>query len=218
MKEITRQQMRDIDNYAINKLKIPSIVLMENAALKVIKNIDLENNQSFTVVCGIGNNGGDGLAVARHLITLNKNVSIFILGNVKDASDDFIANLKIIEALEANVKLIKSSNDLSLLETSLNKSDIAIDALFGTGLKRDVEGIYLLAVKMVNNNADSIISIDIPSGIDADSGEVKNIAVKANKTITFHLPKKGLKNAEEYCKDLIVEKIGIPDFVLDKVS
>ena len=97
MISVTGNQMKAIDNYCIEKLGIPGIVLMENAALKVVKNIDLDEFTSFTIVCGVGNNGGDGLAVARHLYVLGKEVKVFLIGNIGKGSRDFDINYKILK-------------------------------------------------------------------------------------------------------------------------
>ena len=91
------REMRAIDKYAIENLGIPSVVLMENAALKVIKNIDLKNTHSFTIISGIGNNGGDGLAIARHLMVSGKKVELYIIGNISRGSEDFKINLNILK-------------------------------------------------------------------------------------------------------------------------
>lgn len=210
MESISCQEMKEIDSYAINTVGIPSIVLMENAALKVINNIDLNFN-NFTVVCGRGNNGGDGLAVARHLIIKGKKVRIYIVGDLKNGTEDFIINLNILKNLTAEIINIKGEKELLQLKEDLSVSDITIDALFGIGLKRNIEGLYLEIIKMINNESKQIISVDIPSGIDGDTGKPMGICVKADKTVTFHKMKKGLLNCGAYAGEIIVEDIGIPN-------
>lgn len=210
MKTITCQEMRNMDSYAINYIGIPSIVLMENAALKVVKNINLKKNNNFTIVCGTGNNGGDGLAVARHLILIGKIVDIFIIGNIDNGTKDFKINLNIFKNMDIAFINIKEIQDLDLLKKSLNRNDLTIDAIFGTGLGRKVEGLYYDLIDLMNNYSKEIISVDIPSGLDGDSGEPLGISIKANKTVTFHLMKKGLVNKKEYTGKVIVEDIGIP--------
>lgn len=209
MKVISCQEMKEIDNHAIKKIGIPGIVLMENAALKVINNIDLNLNR-YAVVCGKGNNGGDGLAVARHLIVNNKRVKVYIAGNVGSGTDDFNINLNILKNLKADITYIKGEKELTALKEDLQNSDLVLDALFGIGLKRNIEGIYFDVIKIMNDSSKQIIAIDIPSGINGDTGEVMGIAVKAVKTITFHAVKKGLMNCEDYAGEIILEDIGIP--------
>jgi len=210
MELISCQEMKEMDSYAINTVGIPSIVLMENAALKVINNIDLNYN-NYTVVCGRGNNGGDGLAIARHLIIKGKKVRIYIAGDLKSGTEDFNINLNILKNLKAEIINIKDEKELLQLKEDLSVSDITIDALFGIGLKRNIEGLYLEIIKMINNESKQIISVDIPSGIDGDTGKPMGICVKADKTVTFHKMKKGLLNCGNYTGEIIVEDIGIPN-------
>lgn len=214
---INCKEMKAMDSYAIENIGIPSIVLMENAALKVIKNIPLNNTNNFTVVCGVGNNGGDGLAIARHLILQEKKVDLFIIGNLDKATKDFNINLNILKNMNAKFTIVNGENELNGLKESLFNNDMTIDAIFGIGLTRNVEGIYKEVISLINNYSKYTISVDIPSGLDGDTGEVLGVTVKANKTITFHLAKKGLIQNKDYTGELIVESIGIPEFVTDLI-
>lgn len=209
----TGNQMKSIDNYCIEKLGIPGIVLMENAALKVVKNIDLDSFNSFTIVCGVGNNGGDGLAIGRHLIVEDKDVSIFIIGNLNKGSKDFNINYSILRNMNVKINLIESEEDITTLVDSLKTSDMTIDSIFGTGLTRDVEGLYKDVISSINNYSKYTLSVDIPSGVDSDTGKVWGISVKANKTVTFQLMKKGLVNYE----NVVVESIGMPRMAIENV-
>ncbi|HEY8363824.1 MAG TPA: NAD(P)H-hydrate epimerase [Tissierellaceae bacterium] len=217
MLTISCKEMKAMDSYTIENIGVPSIVLMENAALKVIKNIPIENAEKFTVVCGVGNNGGDGLAVARHIILNGKKVDLYILGNLDKATNDFNINLNILKNMDVEFIHIKGTDELNRLKNSLINNDITIDAIFGIGLTRNVEGTYKEVISLINEHSKYIISVDIPSGLDGDTGEVLGIAVKANKTVTFHLAKKGLIQNKEYTGELIVESIGIPKFVTNKI-
>lgn len=213
MVTVTGKQMKSIDNFCIEKLGIPGIVLMENAALKVVKNIDISKFHSFTIVCGCGNNGGDGLAVGRHLIVEGKKVDIFIVGNLNKGSRDFDINYNILKNMGVNMNLIEAEKDLNTLAKSLNTSDMTIDSLFGTGLTREVKGLYKDVISCINNHSKYILSVDIPSGVDCDTGAVLGCSVKANKTVTFQLMKKGLINYE----NVIVESIGMPKEAIESV-
>lgn len=215
MLTITCDEMKAMDAYAIEKIGIPSIVLMENAALKVIKNIPLENTFNFTVVCGVGNNGGDGLAVARHLILNDKDVDLFIIGNLEKGTIDFKVNLNILKNMKVEYINIKNDYGLDSLKKALNKNDMTIDAIFGIGLSRNVDGIYKEVISIINQYSKYTLSVDIPSGLNGDTGEILGTAIKSNKTISFHLAKKGLVQNLEYTGELIVESIGIPSFVTD---
>lgn len=211
MLTITCQQMKAMDSYAINNIGIPSIVLMENAALKVVENIDLEKFNSFTIVCGVGNNGGDGLAVARHLILNRKIVDLFIIGNLEKGTQDFNVNLNILKNLDVEFVNISKDEDLNLLKESLEKNHMTIDSIFGIGLARDVGGMFYDVIKIINEFSKNTISVDIPSGLNGDTGKPMDISIKADKTITFHHMKKGLVNSEDYTGEVLVEDIGIPN-------
>ncbi|WP_353094481.1 NAD(P)H-hydrate epimerase [Tissierella praeacuta] len=211
MLTISCQEMKDMDSYSIKEIGIPSIVLMENAALKVISHIDSNNINSFTIVCGVGNNGGDGLAIARHLVIKEKNVDLFIIGNLDKGTTDFNINLDILKNLGLKINYINEEIDLNSLKKTLLKNDLTIDAIFGIGLTRKVEGIFREVISLINDYSNNILSVDIPSGLDGDTGEALSVSVKANKTITFHLMKKGLLKGKEYTEEIIVETIGIPE-------
>ncbi len=217
MISITCKEMKAMDSYAINNIEIPSIILMENAALKTVKNIDLNNRNSFTIVCGIGNNGGDGLAIVRHLILEGKDVDLFIIGNLDKGTRDFHINLNILKNLDVEIINIKNEEELDILEKSLVKNHMTIDAIFGIGLTRDVGGIYGKAINLINKYSKETLSVDIPSGLDGDSGDVLGLAVRANKTVTFHLIKKGLLKGKDYAGQVVVETIGIPKEATDMV-
>ncbi len=219
MLTITADQMKAIDTYCTENLGIPGIVLMENAALKVIKNINLEKYNSFVVVCGVGNNGGDGLAVARHLIVEGKNVEIFIIGNLEKGSKDFNINYNILKNMDGDIYHITKQNDLDILSNSLKTSQITIDSIFGTGLSRNIEGLFKKVISIMNKNSKYILAVDIPSGLHSDSGNILGISVKANKTVTFQLMKKGLlmKDAKKYTEKIIVEPIGMPQIAINSI-
>lgn len=209
--------IRNIDNYCIEELKIPSMVLMENAALKVLKNIDFRKFKSFTIVCGSGNNGGDGLALARHIFSSGYKVNVFIVGNGK-MSNDFKSNYTILENMNIEIKSIKVSEDIVELNESLNENDVVIDAIFGIGLKRELEGIYKEVVSAINKKSRYTISIDIPSGMKCDTFGTFETCIKANKTISFEVYKRGFLDykSEEFTGEVVIEKIGIPEYVVDK--
>jgi NAD(P)H-hydrate epimerase len=156
--------MREIDKYSIETLKIPGIVLMENAALKIVKNIDVEKINSCVVVCGKGNNGGDGFAIARHLYVLNKKVEVFLVGTEEGMSEDCRINYIVLKSMGIKINKINNVEDVNELRDSVTRCDLTIDAIFGTGLRKNVEGIYDLAISIINENSSFILSIDVPSG------------------------------------------------------
>ncbi len=205
---ITREQMREADRRAVEVFGIPSILLMENAALAVVR--ELENYNRFAIACGTGSNGGDGLAVARHLCIMGKDVRVYILGDPAKGSDDFKTNLRIMSHLAPEVLNTLNDNTFADFEYALQGCETCVDAIFGTGLNRPLEGIYLRAVEAINTFACHIVAVDVPTGLDANTGTELGMAVRAHKTVTFHRMKQCLDLAPEFSGDVTVAHIGIP--------
>lgn len=218
MKKVTAQQMNSIDDFCIKAIGIPGIVLMENAALKVLENIDLNRYNDFTIVSGVGNNGGDGLAVGRHLSVKGKKVDIFIVGDIKKGSKDFATNYSILRNMNLYIRHISRREDLKSLQKSIESSQLTIDSIFGTGLSRKVEGLFQRSISIINKNSNSILSIDIPSGLNSDTGEVLNSCINADRTVTFQLLKKGLveNDGKKYAGEIVVEPIGMPKIAIER--
>lgn len=213
-------QIKKIDSYCIENLKIPGIVLMENAALKVIKNIDAKENNIFTIVCGHGNNGGDGLAVSRHLYNMGKRVYVFVLGNVENMTEDCNTNYNILKNMGIKISHINNIEELENLRESIANSDITIDSIFGTGVSREVEGIYSDAISVINENSKYTISIDVPSGFYLEKGEIQKLCISANLTVCFQMYKREFLNynIDKYTGKVVVEDIGIPEIAIDKFN
>ncbi|WP_036070186.1 NAD(P)H-hydrate dehydratase [Leptotrichia sp. oral taxon 225] len=197
---------KKIDSFAINELKIPSIVLMENAAISFVKHID-GNENNFLIICGKGNNGGDGYAIARQLFSKGKNVKIFCISN-EDMSNDCMINYKICKNMG-----IKIFYEIEELDKLLLDCNVVIEGIFGTGLNSEIKGIYREIIEKTNtaSNNKAIYSIDIPSGINGDTGEIMGISVKADITISFVTYKKGFLNSKikDYLGKVIIENIGL---------
>ncbi|ERI94336.1 YjeF domain protein [Clostridiales bacterium oral taxon 876 str. F0540] len=210
--------MREIDKYCIETLKIPGIVLMENAALKIIKNVNLDKNNYFTIVCGKGNNGGDGFAVARHLAVIGKKIEVFFIGTEENLMGDTKINFSILKNMGIKINKINNMEDINELRDSAGRSDVTIDSIFGTGLSKNIDGIYDNAISIINENSKYILSVDVPSGFNSDDGKTMGNCVKANKTVTLALYKKGFLNygSDKFTGEIVVEDIGIPEFVVDK--
>ena len=213
----TSNLTKNMDNACVTELEIPLIVMMENAVNAAIKNLDIEENKSYTVVCGVGNNGGDGLGIARKLSILGKKVDIFLVGKREKLTECSSINFKILENMGLNLKFLDEKNKIDL-ENSLKNTDACVDAIFGTGLKRDVSGIFADAIELMNNYSKKIYAIDISSGLDSDTGNIMGVAVKAFKTISFEFYKRGFLNykADDYIGKVVVEEIGVPKFIKDK--
>ena len=197
---------KKIDSFAINELKIPSIVLMENAAISFVKHID-ENEDNFLIICGKGNNGGDGYAIARQLFSKGKNVKIFCISN-ENMSNDCMINYKICKNM--GIKIFYKIEELDKLLLNCN---VVIEGIFGTGLNSEIKGIYREIIEKINTASynKAIYSIDIPSGINGDNGEIMGISVKADITISFVTYKKGFLNpkVKDFLGKVIIENIGL---------
>ena len=220
MKVLNVETIRNIEDETINSIGIPSIVLMENASQKIIKNINLDEFEKFLIICGKGNNGADGLALAKNLKILGKEVELFLIESDKDFTGDYKINYDILKKLKCKINFLRNEGDLILLSNSLKSSDLTIDALFGLGLNRELSVFYNKIIQLVNKKSKYIISIDIPSGMDGNTGDVMGSCVCANKTITFETYKKGFLtyNDLDYTGEIIVEKIGIPQEVINKYN
>jgi NAD(P)H-hydrate epimerase len=211
MKVVTAQQMQAADTHAIEVLKTPSLSLMENAATQVTR-VLLDryfNPRSAAVVCGKGNNGGDGMAVARLLRQHGWTTTILLLEPYTVLKQDPLENWN--RALKSGVRCLDqvSTDDLPAL---LKESDIVVDALFGTGLSKPLEGIHGDAVEAINSSGEEIWSIDVPSGLSSDSGDIIGRAVHATGTIALAALKycHVMPPASELCGEIHVVDIGIP--------
>ena len=206
---VSRKEARDADKRAIETFGIPSILLMENAALAVVR--EMKEYMVFAIVCSPGSNGGDGLAIARHLCIMGKDVRIYIVGDPKKGSEDLKTNLKIMSKLAPEVLNTINEENFEEFESALKGCETCIDAIFGTGLNRPIEGIYERVIEAMNKFATHIVAIDIPSGLDCDTGEPLGVCVRATKTVTFHRMKKGLDISPKFGGDVTVSYIGIPN-------
>ena len=216
MRIVTSAISRNIDNHCAEKLKLDTSILMETSALAILKNII--NYERYTLVCGHGNNGGDGLALARHLISLNKKVDVFLVGRENSPlSLCCEMNYNILINMGVKINTITKESDIGKLETSLDNGDITIDAILGTGVKNTLYEFVATTIKVINKKSKYICSIDIPSGINSDSGEIMGSAIKATKTICLQFYKRGFLayNCQRYLGELIVEHIGIPDTIAE---
>lgn len=191
-------------------LGVSTLQLMENAGKAVAEEISkrFKPNAKVTVFCGTGRNGGDGLVAARHLASLGFKVSVKLIGKESDLKSSIV--VKNWEAVKSMLWSIETQilPDSSVVNSC--ESDVIIDALLGTGAKGLLKQPILQAVKAINESKGFKVAVDIPTGIDSDSGEILGDAVKADLTVTFHKPKFGLKKAKEFCGEVKVAEIGIP--------
>lgn len=214
MEILSVEGCRNIDNFTIENIGIPSIVLMENAASKISDEIN-NMGDTVTIFCGIGNNGGDGLAVARKLYLAGKNIEIVLLGNEAKASEEVKVNLNIVRNLNIKITKIVDSNKKDYLKQRILDSDYVVDALFGVGLNRNIEGLFKEVIEIINKYAKYIVSIDIPSGLHGNSGKILNVAINADIVYTIEVLKKGffINDGINIIKDVKIVNIDIPDFL-----
>ena len=209
---ITRQQARDIDAYAINQLGIPGIVLMENAGRNLARRIAsllINDHGSVAIVAGSGNNGGDGFVAARHLVNMGVEATTFIVLPVGKIKGDALTNLDIIRKLGHDI--CDLSEDPSSLAAQLGGFGLVVDAIGGTGITGSLRGGMEESVKQINYSGRKVIAVDIPTGLDCDTGEADGAVIRAEMTVTFIARKKGFDapGASEYTGEVVVSDIGI---------
>lgn len=215
MNILSADEIYNIEKYAKNELSIPEEMLMENASLAVSLYIKEKFNNSNNVafLCGPGSNGGDGFAAARQLFACGYNVHIYYNSSVNKYSAASMKNLEAVKKL--NIPLYSIENI-----DNFNNYDIIVDALFGTGLKRELSDIYKTAVEKANNSKAFKISVDIPSGLIADVPSANGIIFKADTTITFSSLKicHTLYPAKKYAGEIICKNISIPENLINSSS
>ncbi len=212
MKVSRVSEMRALDRTAIEEFGIVAELLMENAGQAVyfvlLKEFGIKG-KNFVIFCGLGNNGGDGFVVARKIHSSGGAVKIFVLGDPGRFKGAAKINLDIVSRLPIEVRRIES---IEVIKTEVAHCDGIVDAILGTGLTRDVAGLYRDIIELINESGKTVFSVDIPSGVHGDTGKVMGVAVKADYTITFGLPKIGniLFPGYDLCGKLYVSHISFP--------
>lgn len=212
MKYLSVEEARDIDRRATELYGIPAIVLMENAGRIVAE----ETIKLFkpglvkpvvSVICGSGNNAGDGFVAARYLFNRGISVNVFALKDFEDYKGDALVNLSIAGKLNIPAAVIHGPEI-----KGLEKCDIIIDAVFGTGIAGKVKERYKSIIDSINDSERSVLSVDIPSGMDGNTGEPLGACVKAGLTVTMGYMKKGFLNpgSKKYTGNIVVADIGYP--------
>jgi hydroxyethylthiazole kinase-like uncharacterized protein yjeF len=212
MKITSVDEMRFMDRYAIEKLGIAEEILMENAGLAAVNLLQKElgiSGKKFVIFCGSGNNGGDGLVVARLIHSGGGSVKVFLLSDSNKYRGAAKTNFAIVTQLP--IELIKLEK-AAITKKDIAHCDVIIDAIFGTGLDRPIAGLVSDVIALINKSRKKVLSLDIPSGINGNTGEVMEMAVKADYTVTFGLPKIGnmLYPGYELCGELFVSHISFP--------
>jgi hydroxyethylthiazole kinase-like uncharacterized protein yjeF len=224
MMAVTASEMRALDKLTIETYGIPGVVLMENAgrgaAEIILRHFGNMANRRVGIFAGKGNNGGDGLVVARYLHKRGIPVQIYLLAQKGQISGDAKVNMD--TALEMKVPLVEVADEkaFSLYKTDMRHLGIVVDGILGTGLTADVRGFYRDVIEFINGLKEPVVAMDIPSGLDSDNGRPKGVCVKADLTVTFGLPKLGqlIHPGLDMVGRLEVVDIGIPKEALAKAQ
>ncbi len=217
---VTVPEMRAVDKLSTTELNIPAILLMENAGLKTAQAIRREygnlKNKHVCIICGKGNNGGDGFVVGRHLSRMGAEVEFFSTASLSELRDEAAANRKIAESLRLPIHDIHSIEDLKPAFIP----DFIVDALLGTGIRGEVTGLYRAIIDWMNAQTVPIAAVDTPSGLNCETGEVAGAAVRAGLTVTMGNIKTGqiFYPARSYQNKLFVADLNAPPFLLEKVN
>lgn len=201
---LTAEEMQNVDKCTIEKIGIPQEVLMERAALAVADKVCEKNPKHVLCVCGKGNNGGDGIAVARILKERGICATVYLCVDINSCKPAIVKQADIFKAIGGNI----------ISEPDFTSCDLIVDAVFGVGLSKEVQGHYKEILHKMNEEKEAgktIVSVDIPSGIDTDTGAVLGVAVKADETVTFAYAKRGhfLYPGKEYTGKLTIAEAGM---------
>ena len=208
---ITVKQMMQIEENG-HQMGFLRKFMMENAGAAAVKRIEekfpmMILEKGILVFAGLGNNGGDGLVIARHLAGYGLNVTVFLLGEPDNIrSEECSWNWSLLEKMKS-VKLLTGGNleDLNNLEF-----EIIIDGILGTGISGEIREPHASAIEFINGKTCHVVAVDVPSGLNPDTGEANKRCVNALMTVTFHRMKVGMPKAKDVCGEIFVEKIGIP--------
>ena len=215
---MSRDEVRAFDAWAINTLGVPGVVLMENAgrscAELIKEKLKSIANPAVCIFCGTGNNGGDGYVIARHLINNGFKVVVVICGDRSKIRGDAKINLDILEKLGQPIESLDLSNSdiAAQVGTFAAGADMIVDAIFGTGLSGQLSREHKQLIESINALNRPVLAVDIPSGLDCDSGRPLGAAIKAAYTVTFAAMKKGFlsgKDATGYTGEIFVASIGV---------
>jgi hydroxyethylthiazole kinase-like uncharacterized protein yjeF len=228
MKILSAAEMREMDALTSSRYGIPGLTLMENAGSSVAEFIAQRwpnfARGRIVVLCGKGNNGGDGFVVARRLRELGAKPEVYLFAKPEEMQGDAATNCKRWREVSGSLQLVRNSGDLQGVKPSLDSADFIIDALLGTGTRGAVEGLFAEAIEAVNKRhgpvRSAVVAVDIPSGLVADTGAAMDACINAAFTITFTAPKTGmiLGAASDHTGQVVVRDIGSPPELIDEVG
>jgi NAD(P)H-hydrate epimerase len=213
---ITSDQMYRIEEKGHSSLGMRRFLMMENAGHGLADFVTARfrgklKNKRIVAVCGTGNNGGDGFVASRHLAGLGAHVTIILLGSPSDIkSEEARLNWGIIERM-SSIDVLVGQEVTDELRRLISKSEVILDAIFGTGIRGEIREPYASAIEAINESTRAfVVSVDVPSGFDPNTAKVHDRCVRADATVTFHRPKVGLARGRKYTGPVHVEWIGIP--------
>lgn len=220
---VSAEEMFEIDRISSQEYGIPSLLLMENAgravfseAVRMLKKSGAGRRQEIICVCGKGNNGGDGFVCARHLFNSGFNVKVFVTAEPESITGDARLNIEILRRMSVDAHVLKSSEGFNAFKKTLKNASLIIDAIFGIGFKGCLAEPQKTIIGLINRSKRPVLSVDIPSGLNATSGEFSGACVRAERTVTFALPKRGLLTAcgRRQAGKIIAADISIPRILL----
>lgn len=225
---VTREQARVLDRIAIEDYGIDGLILMENAgracALEAASMLKWREDGQAALLCGPGNNGGDGFVVARHLVNWGYGVRAWLVGDLQEAlrkGGEAGLNLQIALNMNIEVEEIRDGGDLQAALEGTREADLAVDALLGTGISGQVRGSFRPLIEGLNQASTPVLAVDVPSGLDCDTGRPMGVAVEAERTVTFVLNKRGFtrSGARSFTGEVQVAEISVPRrAILSKVK
>ncbi len=216
---LTSEQSRTVDRIAIEQYAVPGLVLMENAGRGSTELLLQEQPGKVVIVCGKGNNAGDGFVIARHLDNTGISVEILMLVPMEDLSGDARTNCDIVHKFGLSTRVVDPSSESESIQESLKQADWIVDALLGTGIRGEVREPFATMIDLVNQAGKPIFAVDIPSGLDADTGDILGHAIQATRTATFVALKTGLtqNSGPKQAGSIDIVSIGVPKRIVDDV-
>jgi NAD(P)H-hydrate epimerase len=221
---LTREQVRQVDAIAIHELGIPGVVLMENAGRNATEHVvglcARSGATRIRIFAGPGNNGGDGFVIARHLMNRGFNVRVHLAGEERKLSDDAGTNYRILRNMGVDVHTVSTPESVTAALAEIRGTDVLVDALLGTGFSGQVREPLASLIHGINDAAKAgTLAVDVPSGLDCNTGRPSNATIRADCTITFVANKTGFDapGARPYVGEVIVVDIGAPPDLVARV-
>jgi NAD(P)H-hydrate epimerase len=219
IRSLTRAEIRSLDEQAANELGLPTLVLMENAGRGAAERLRAQISRPgrILIACGPGNNGGDGGVVARHLDAWGYSVRVVWFARADRIVGDAAVQKRILERSGVDQQTWEREPGTTAIEALCQDAEWIVDGLLGTGLTRPVEGYLRTVIEALNSSGKPVLALDLPSGLDADTGQPQGVAVRARLTVTFVAPKLGFgqPGADGYTGRVEVVEIGLPRQLLE---